>query len=814
MNCDRISWNRDWLFSEQYCEDMMKQEYDDGAFEVVSIPHTCKEVPLHYFDETIYQMECVYRKHFVPESSWDKKRIILNFQGVGHGCEVFCNGEKVGEHHCGYTGFRVELTKHVIPGQENVIALRVDSRENQNIPPFGYVVDYMTFGGIYREVYLEVLDELILEDVFFYPGFEQHKVKEVSFELTFDKEMPGYSIGLDIRKKGEDKGFPLTEKPVNGKAMTLSFATADILLLAKENNLPGFTMENWSPENPVLYEVCILLKKGEEICQRELLSIGFRDSEFRKEGFFLNGKRYQLRGLNRHQSYPYVGYAMPASMQRLDARILREELGVNAVRTSHYPQSQAFLDACDELGLLVFTEMPGWQHIGDEAWKEQALVNEKEMILQNRNHASIILWGVRINESVDDDAFYERTNALAHMLDPTRQTGGVRAIAGSHLLEDVYTYNDFVHEGNNPGVMPKKKITSNVDKPYLVSEYNGHMFPTKAFDCEDRRVEHALRHAKVLNDVVARKEIAGCFGWCMFDYNTHKDFGSGDRVCYHGVMDMFRNPKLAASVYASQQEEKPYLEVGSSMDIGEHPGCNRGLVYLFTNADSVRMYKNERFIKEFTRESSPYRELPHGPLVVDDFVGDVLTTLEHMKPGQAKGTKKLLNTVAREGLNHLPLRAKLRAAWLILRYHMNFDQATRLYNLYVGDWGGASTSYTFQAVKNGEVVKTIVREPMHETKLQVSVSHTTLVESDTYDVAAIRLRMLDENGGLLSFYQEPVSFITEGPIKLIGPETVTLQGGMGGCYVKTTGERGKATLTVLTADGEPHVVELNVEKRQ
>lgn len=137
-----------------------------------------------------------------------------------------------------------------------------------------------------------------------------------------------------------------------------------------------------------------------------------------------------------------------------------------------------------------------------------------------------------------------------------------------------------MHDGKAKGCEPKKNVTSDMEKPYLISEYNGHMYPTKTFDWEEHRAEHALRHANVLDAVAAEEDIAGCFGWCMFDYNTHKDFGSGDRICYHGVMDMFRNPKLAAAVYACQQEKEPVLELSSSMDIGEHPGCNRGETYI------------------------------------------------------------------------------------------------------------------------------------------------------------------------------------------------------------------------------------------
>ena len=131
-------------------------------------------------------------------------------------------------------------------------------------------------------------------------------------------------------------------------------------------------------------------------------------------------------------------------MQRKDAEILRKGLHCNIVRTSHYPQSRHFLDACDEYGLLVLEEIPGWQHIGPEPWKQISIDNVGRMIRRDWNHPSVVLWGVRINESPDDHSFYTRTNALAHALDSTRQTGGIRTFRASEFLEDVFTMNDFV----------------------------------------------------------------------------------------------------------------------------------------------------------------------------------------------------------------------------------------------------------------------------------------------------------------------------------------------------------------------------------
>ena len=207
--------------------------------------------------------------------------------------------------------------------------------------------------------------------------------------------------------------------------------------------------ERWDIDSPKLYTCEVTLETGD--VQR--VKFGFRDIEFRADGFYLNGRRVFMRGLNRHQSYPYMGYAAPESLQREDARILKEELCCNAVRTSHYPQSQYFIDECDRLGLLVFTELPGWQHIGDERWKEQACENLREMILQYRNHPSIVLWGVRINESVDDDAFYARTNAIAHELDPSRPTSGVRYIqkssmdSGTNMVETAQMILLLIYDG-------------------------------------------------------------------------------------------------------------------------------------------------------------------------------------------------------------------------------------------------------------------------------------------------------------------------------------------------------------------------------
>ncbi len=792
----RIYLNEDWRFTKVFTDDLIQPDYLDAELEEVRLPHTVAETPFSYFDEAVYQMVSGYRrKLFVPEK-WNGKKLLLTFEGVAHESIVYCNGKAIGEHHCGYTAFTLDISDAVIYGQENIITVRVDSRETLNVPPFGYVIDYMTYGGIYRDVYLEVKEQSYISDVFHYCEIADTCISAEGNTATRVKLVT--SCEVKSSGKCENLLLKLFLKELNGEEKELGQFTVI------ENNLGSGNAECveleqvklWSVEHPVLYTLVSRLYEGEKLLDEREVPFGFRKGEFKADGFYLNNKKTKLRGLNRHQCYPYVGYAMPQSMQELDAVILKEELGVNAVRTSHYPQSHYFLQKCNEIGLLVFTEIPGWQHIGDLKWKEQAVQNTEDMVKQYRNHPSIILWGVRINESQDDDRFYKKTNEAAHRLDPSRQTGGVRAHKKSSLLEDVYTYNDFLHDGVARGCEPKRKVTSDMRKGYLVSEYNGHMYPTKAFDTEEHRREHAIRHAVVLNAVAGESDIAGSFGWCMFDYNTHKDFGSGDRICYHGVMDMFRNPKDAAYIYACQQEKETILKISSTMDIGEHPGCNRGIIWIYSNADSVRMYKNNRFIKEYFPGDSPFRNLKHGPVALDDFIGNVIEEEENFKPAQAKNIKEALNATALYGLGNLPKRVYLTALKLMIFYRMKPAEAVKLYNKYIGDWGGASTVYRFEAIKDGKVVKKIVKEPAKKISIQCSADHTELTEKCSYDVALVRIKAVDQNGNVLPFFNEPVQLETEGDIALIGPQCISLKGGMGGTYVKSIGTSGAGRLII------------------
>ncbi len=434
----------------------------------------------------------------------------------------------------------------------------------------------------------------------------------------------------------------------------------------------------------------------------------------------LNGKHIKLRGLNRHQTFPYVGGAMPARVQRRDAWILKHQLHCNIVRTSHYPQSTHFLDACDEAGLLVFEEIPGWQHIGDKAWQDLSVRNVGEMIRRDWNHPAIVLWGVRIsNESQDNHDFYARTNALAHELDTSRQTGGVRYLYNSELLEDVMTMNDFgfpLRPPNHPR--------------YLNTEFNGHMFPTKRSDNVDRVMEHAMRHARVHDQLASGDRYAGGIGWCAFDYNTHANFGSGDKICYHGVTDMFRIPKPAGQFYRSQcdPQEEIVLEPSfnwSQADQSEGGGIRRAAIV--SKCDHLKIYVKDKLKLELDPDRATYAHLPHPP-----FVHDLMS--EHL-----------------EG------------------------------------WG----DLRIEGYVNGQkVISKILPGNDYDRQLHVEPDDPELI-GDGIDATRVVLRVTNEHDGPRPFSSGAVALRISGPGEIIGENPFSLAGGVGkarGCAAN----RGRA----------------------
>ena len=410
------------------------------------------------------------------------------------------------------------------------------------------------------------------------------------------------------------------------------------------------------------------------------------------------------------------------------------------------------------------------------------------MILQNRNHPSIILWSIRVGESEEDDDFNRRISGLARKLDPDRATTGVHRKPKEHMAEDVYAYNDFAAGLNGAACRRKSDVVSDMEKPYLISAFGGVSYPAKSGDDEARRLGQALLYSNVLHDVEQHVDVLGSFGWNMTDYNAHQNYGSGDRICYHGVMDMFRNPKLAAAAYQIYRDEVPVLELSSSLSFGENPMHSLGDVYAYTNADVLRTYRDGELIQEY--------EVTKGmPVRIDDFVGNCLEAESDFTEEQRKEIRNQLNHKTCTG-SFMEVREK--KGFFGGKKTDSVDKSTlnRLYEKYILGNTGLVPEYRFDGVKDGRVVSSITRVPMKMHDLEIRVSATELREDKTYDVASVRFRALDENGNILPYANNPLALKAEGSIDLIGPKFITLQGSMGGTYVRTNGKMGMGKLMI------------------
>ncbi|WP_316859484.1 glycoside hydrolase family 2 TIM barrel-domain containing protein [uncultured Cohaesibacter sp.] len=718
------SFNKAWTF------------IDGEKSQIVNLPHNAVDLPYDYCDDNSYQRPFRYRKELIATAEMLKKEVFLRFEGAMADAHILLNGAVVAAYSDGYTPFEARLTGGLKEGS-NLVEVILSGAENPDIPPFGGTIDFLTYAGIYRDVWLVESDAVRIDNVKIEtPGLSEN-APSVSVVLKLANPQAVTIDGTISADILAPDGSLVQSKVIeaNGEVIRFSFdGLQDIQL--------------WELDDPALYTLSLELKASQSE-DRVSRSFGFRLAEFRPEGFFLNGRKVKIVGLNRHQSFPNIGYALGRAAQEKDAEILKRDLGLNLVRTSHYPQSPWFLDHCDRIGLMVLEEIPGWQHIGGADWQDKTLENVRAMIERDWNHPSIILWGVRINESRDEHSFYSRTNTLAHELDGTRQTGGIRCIPNSEMLEDVYTMNDFVlgeeiMPGNNRGRVPlrdQREVTGLVrNVPYLVTEYGGHMYPTTVEDGEERQFEHVLRHLEVLNAAHGDDHIAGCIGWCFADYNTHKDFGAGDRICHHGVLNMYRQPKFAAYAYGSQidPQQRIVMEPVSYWTMGNRSTGGVLPLMVLTNCDRVELVAGEKhMVGEPERERFP--NLAHPPVI---FKGN--------------------------------------------------QDATNGFEL----WGAAFADVEFVGYINGEPVirRKMACAPLPD-RLEVIPDASTL-QSDGSDCVRVSVRALDQAGNRMPFFQDRITVKVEGSVDLVGPSDVIFRGGYAAFWLRSSGRVDSSTVTV------------------
>jgi beta-galactosidase len=617
--------NQGWLFGGVHAGGSADPGYDDSGFSEVALPHAV--VPLSWggWESAAWEKIWIYRRH-LDGSLLAGGRVFADFDGIMACATAVLNGTPIGSHQGGYLPWSIELTGHLADG-DNVLALIVDSR-CLPVPPHGArqgarAVDYLQPGGIYRDAALRVVPDIFLADVFAKPADVLSASRHVEVRCLVDAAtVPPGPVTITAELLDGQRRLAATATTL--RVTAAKAASGQVVTTLDLRGVGDVTL--WSPEHPKLYTVRAVLSapaRGHTAPVTHTLCVrtGFREARFEPGGFYLNGERLQIFGLNRHQLFPYTGMAMAARLQRRDAEILKHDLNCNMVRCSHYPPSPHFLDACDELGLMVWEEPPGWQYVGDAAWQEQVVRDAADMVVRDRNRPSVIVWATRLNETANYPRLYTRTRHIARELDGSRQTSGAmssRPAAG--WGEDLFAYNDYLSRHGSARLLPPLPGV-----PYLVSEAVGALSGRPAYrwiDTGEGLAAQALLHAQVHNIARSDTRYAGLLGWACFDYAS---LNGGNRIWRTlktpGVLDTFRVPKPGAAFYRSQTDPRarPVILPVFFWDFGASSppqGPGRDAI-IATNCDRLEIYLGDKHFATGTPDWARFGSLPHPPVFVD-----------------------------------------------------------------------------------------------------------------------------------------------------------------------------------------------------
>ena len=580
-NRQKININQGWKFSlgEQNGE-INTEGFDDSGWEQINVPHTFELASL----DLNGSQDDPYQKTFQRDIGWYRKKlniatlpdqkVFLEFEGAHQVTTLWINGEYVGEHSVGgYTPFHFDITAFVQPG-ENTIALKVDNTLNPEIPPEGDQYDYIKFSGLYRDIYLVTTDELYI------PFAWEEKESGVFITTpTVTPENATIHVRTTVRNASdEQKDCKLLTRIIDKQGRVVARMESSQNISAQSSysfsQVTGIS-ENvhlWSPDHPYLYRVNTLVMNGDEAVDQVENPLGIRKIELIDgEGLRLNGEPLELIGANRHQAFPFVGDAVPNSLHWKDAYQFKQA-GFNVVRLAHYPHDDSFLEACDELGILVYEEPPTWIGIGNEAWFDRLEEATRRMIRNHRNHPSIFTWGAAINHRGP----VERLHYAAKEEDPTRPTSS----------------------NGSPWTGPR---SSGICDLYAPMDYQDMPITDRelSFLCEHGSSANAIRNQVEVSRSKASPNRIGVAVWTAHDYQTFKPRALfADRR----IFSFYRVPNPVYYWYQSELLPEPMVYIADF-----RASSSSREVVVFSNCQEVELYNNGELVARQAPDRDPER---------------------------------------------------------------------------------------------------------------------------------------------------------------------------------------------------------------
>lgn len=605
--------NPGWRFLKGAADGAERPDFDDRAWTTVSLPDGLELLPTEASGCVNYQGEAWYRKRFTPDAAWQGRQLFLHFEGIMGQSRVWVNGQLVKEHFGGYLPVIADVTPWLKWGEENVIAVWTDNRDNPAYPPGKPQadLDFTYCGGIYRDCWLVVHDRVFITD----PNYEDEAAGGGLFVSFSEVTEASAQVRMDVHVRN------LSERAFSGRVVCELYDREGRAVVSTERRLSvgrgkarqvsgTVTVEQprlWTPDSPYLYNLHVYVKdKNGRTVDGYRRRVGIRSIEFRgQDGFWLNGKPYPepLIGANRHQDFAVIGNALSNSLHWRDVKKLRDA-GLRVIRNAHYPQDPAFMDACDELGLFVIVNTPGWQFWNDEPqFAQQVYSDIRNMVRRDRNHPSVWLWEPILNETWYPADFAGRAAEIIQEEYPYPYCyAGCDATARGHEHFPVH----FTHPLNGgSGAYGTKNL--NPDITYFTREWGdnvddwfSHNSPSRASRAwgEVPMLVQAQGYACfdypgfTSYDVLyrtSRQHVGGCL-WHSFDHQR----GYHPDPFYGGIMDAFRQPKLSYYMFTSQRPARvnpdlkadsgPMVYIAHSMT----PFSPKD-VTVYSNCDEVRL---------------------------------------------------------------------------------------------------------------------------------------------------------------------------------------------------------------------------------
>ena len=638
------SMNPAWRFHKGAMEGAETKEFNDKDWTVVSLPDGIEYLPTEASGCINYQGEVWYRKHFMPDAALKGKKLFLHFEAIMGKSKVFVNGKLLTEHFGGYLPVIVDVTDVLDWNGDNVIAVWADNSDDPSYPPGKAqdVLDYTYFGGIYRDCWLIAHNNVFITD----PNYE-NEVAGGGLFVAFGKVSDALAeVQLKIHVRNA------TKNPFSGRVeyMLLQPDGTEVARLSDKiqvkagrattvsDRMPVKQPMLWTPSTPTLYNLLVrVLDKEGNVIDGYRRRIGIRSIEFKgKDGFFLNGRPYgkPLIGANRHQDFAVVGNAVANSIHWRDAKKLKD-VGMEIIRNAHCPQDPAFMDACDELGLFVIVNTPGWQFWNDAPEFAQRVYSDiRNVVRRDRNHPSVWLWEPILNETWYPADFAKNTRDIVDAEYPYPYCySGSDSEARGHENFPVY----FAHPANMQDASKEIDPT----KTYFtrewgdnVDDWSSHNSPSRVarnWGEQPMRVQaqhYACPYYPVTSYDVLYKQspqhVGGCL-WHSFDHQR----GYHPDPFYGGLMDVFRQPKYSYYMFMAQRPAvKNDRNAGSGPMVyiaHEMTPFSGKDVTVYSNCDEVRLTFNKGG-KTYTYKKDKNRPGMPSPVItfpdVYDFMVD------------------------------------------------------------------------------------------------------------------------------------------------------------------------------------------------